>query len=463
MKKNSEYNSSSSIDSHEYALEHSKDIYEQNWFQAIKQKDFNSALQTLEEKSEHSIVEKLWWIRCQLNLKLLPSSTLVTPLEEAYEKIDERSTLLAASTYLNASKSLIKSKQTRLAVLTSRKALELLKESEIAEVYKESLEKELEDANNKKQSTKYISELEDELKKLSNIGLIEKPRERYTLDKASNKEIANNNELEDAETNSKKQIQRADKKTKKKKKSFPLGYILAGLFFMLLGLSYNFIFTKESSLLTNIDYNIKVPNPIAPKSDISQNSKVEELELTSSDLNQAKLNEVEQRITSIQTENEIVEQEVSKDTVEDSKVVDSVVEDSEQGPPSYTENKNTQDYSNDIDLEPIPREKIPDVQPRRNTQRPELIDQSPRRVAPTLPKSSRGIKAYDVERFDPPLKYKTITSTEVLSAPSLLSNSLARLKTDTHVLVIRRMGLWLEIQSTQGSIGYIYAQDASEL
>jgi len=453
MKKNSENNSSLDIDSHEYALKHSKNIQEQDWYEAINQKDFNSALQTLEKKNDHSIIEKLWWIRCQLNLKLLPASTLVTPLEEAYEKINDDSNLLAASTYLNASKSLIKGKQTRLAVLTSRKAFELLKESEISKVYKESLEREIKSASEKKQSTKYINELEDELKTLSSINLVEKPREEYTIDRVSDDETTKKTEVNAIDTS---HVDKTIKTKKKAKKTFPLGYILAGLFFILLGLSYSFIFTKESSLLTNIDYNIKVPNPITPKSELSKDSSLEDLDLTET-TEEPKLSEVEKRITSIQTneekieESEIVEDLQAEQTQEDTPITSSDT------------SVKTEDYSEDIDLEPIPKGKIPNIETRENTQLPELIEQSPRRVAPTLPESSRGIKAYDVERFDPPLKYKTITSTEVLSAPSLLSNSLARLKTDTHILVVRKMGLWLEIQSTQGSIGYIYAQDASRL
>lgn len=85
-----------------------------------------------------------------------------------------------------------------------------------------------------------------------------------------------------------------------------------------------------------------------------------------------------------------------------------------------------------------------------------------------LPPSSRSLdgsplRPYEVEQFNPPLRYETLTSTEVLAAPSLLARSLARLEPKTPVDVKARMGLWLELRSTGGNVGYIYAQDAMPL
>jgi hypothetical protein len=73
------------------------------------------------------------------------------------------------------------------------------------------------------------------------------------------------------------------------------------------------------------------------------------------------------------------------------------------------------------------------------------------------------LRSYEVEKFDPPLVFETITGTNVLSAPSLLSPSITRLDAHTHIQVTARMGFWLEILSNHGRIGYIYAQDATEL
>jgi hypothetical protein len=72
------------------------------------------------------------------------------------------------------------------------------------------------------------------------------------------------------------------------------------------------------------------------------------------------------------------------------------------------------------------------------------------------------LRSYEVRQFNPPLRFRTITATEVLSAPSLLANSLAHLEAQTPVDVTAHMGQWLELRSSRGHVGYIYAQDAEE-
>jgi len=73
-----------------------------------------------------------------------------------------------------------------------------------------------------------------------------------------------------------------------------------------------------------------------------------------------------------------------------------------------------------------------------------------------------ALQSYEVERYDQPQIYETITATNVLAAPSLLSQSITRLKSETPIHVTARMGLWLELISNEGKIGYIFAQDAEK-
>ncbi len=468
---------SKNIASYEYAQKNSPNSKELDWFKLIEKKDFKSALDILEKKTELSVLEKLWWIRCQLNLKLLPASTLVSPLEQAYDKITEEHKALAASTYLATCESLINKKQSRLSVLTSKKAFQLLEEQEIAVIYADCLKNEIKEARDKKQTTSYISELESELENLEKDTF----NTEYGLEK-------NKEELEDIsraiseKDTAQEEIAKIAHSKENTKKSFPLAYILAGLLLILLGFSYNFIFTKEQNQLARVDYNIKVPQPLSPKialPKIDSNLDARELEtlekrkILNNDTkspNLKILEDVQKRITSLNTNTESIEKANDEEEKEEEVLLSEQEEPISNSTPledSEDITSGAKDYSEEIDLEPIPKEKIPNLSPETNS-KPELIDQSPKRVEsrkinPRLPKASKGIKAYDVREFDPPLKYKTITSTEVLSSPSLLSNSLARLKLDTHVQVIRKIGLWLEIRSTQGRIGYIYAQDASKL
>jgi hypothetical protein len=70
------------------------------------------------------------------------------------------------------------------------------------------------------------------------------------------------------------------------------------------------------------------------------------------------------------------------------------------------------------------------------------------------------MQPYEVKVFDRPVLYRTITSTNVLSAPSVLATAVARLESEATVQVTSRMGHWLEIESSGGRRGYIYAQNA---
>ncbi|HQH26990.1 MAG TPA: hypothetical protein PLP17_06300 [Oligoflexia bacterium] len=72
------------------------------------------------------------------------------------------------------------------------------------------------------------------------------------------------------------------------------------------------------------------------------------------------------------------------------------------------------------------------------------------------------LRSFEVQQFNPPLRYRTITATDVLSAPSLLASTYARLEADIPVDVTARMGQWLELRSQKGQVGYIYAQDAEQ-
>jgi hypothetical protein len=69
------------------------------------------------------------------------------------------------------------------------------------------------------------------------------------------------------------------------------------------------------------------------------------------------------------------------------------------------------------------------------------------------------LKSYEVEKFDPPVLFYTVTSTNVLSAPSLMSQSIARIEAKTTVRVTSIMGQWAEIRSNAGRLGYIFLKD----
>ncbi len=120
----------------------------------------------------------------------------------------------------------------------------------------------------------------------------------------------------------------------------------------------------------------------------------------------------------------------------------------------------------------IAKNNIPDMAPGRfSTTKVEDVGNSPRKTTANTPKKNAGRSnetlssaqagAEKNQSFDPPRLYRTITPTEVLAAPSLLAKSLARLEANTPVHVTKSMGHWLELRSTGGRTGFIYAQDAA--
>jgi hypothetical protein len=107
----------------------------------------------------------------------------------------------------------------------------------------------------------------------------------------------------------------------------------------------------------------------------------------------------------------------------------------------------------------IQRNNVPTLDPGRfSTTRVEDVGTSGRK---TPAPETAPLASTEAENYDPPRLFRTITPTEVLAAPSLLAKSLARLEAETPVHVTRKMGHWLELRSTGGNVGYIYAQDAN--
>ena len=70
------------------------------------------------------------------------------------------------------------------------------------------------------------------------------------------------------------------------------------------------------------------------------------------------------------------------------------------------------------------------------------------------------LRSYEVQKFEPALRYKTIASTKVVSAPSVLSHTMAELRAGTPVHVSAKLGTWFEIRAADGRAGYIYTQNA---
>lgn len=79
------------------------------------------------------------------------------------------------------------------------------------------------------------------------------------------------------------------------------------------------------------------------------------------------------------------------------------------------------------------------------------------------PVDGSPVRPHEVREFPKQTYYRTITSTEVFSSPSLLAHSVARLEKGAKIEVVAQLGLWLEVVSQKGRKGYLYAQDAVKI
>lgn len=73
------------------------------------------------------------------------------------------------------------------------------------------------------------------------------------------------------------------------------------------------------------------------------------------------------------------------------------------------------------------------------------------------------LQGYAIEQFDPPVMFRTIARTDVMSAPSVIATSLATLSAESKIQVVSKMGKWLEVKSSEGRRGYIHLQDAVQI
>ena len=73
------------------------------------------------------------------------------------------------------------------------------------------------------------------------------------------------------------------------------------------------------------------------------------------------------------------------------------------------------------------------------------------------------LKPLEVTKFDEPKVFRVLKDVEVQASPSMLAKPVSKLEANSKVHAAARFGQWLEVVSTKGRKGYIFAQDAIEL
>ena len=464
---------------------------------------------------------RLWWTQCQLELGRLPITALTAPLEEIAKSVQPKPELhaLCTGTLVKAAVGVIKKNQFRLGVGLLERALELAQGSlmvsatniqEIRKTYRTIITEEIKRAPARKEPKSYLDLLEKKLAAIEtniednappSIPPVEHPVRKPVkrLDAKSmlvEAAAARSGVPEDADF------------SEPRRRPATLLYVCAAIATLLIaavsvyqfapqsiaGLIKRSPLGAESGAQTAVAMTFPQERKLAaPALDNRETADGQSLDSVGKRLAQlsittAKENTEARSAKSMAEDPEIDHgalnsdraKKLPKNTPSDDEVVsltnlpeaENAIK--EKKPPMYDPGKlgrtEVQPVGTSDRKSPIPRESLGGM----------TVDSNGRVYGP--PKSSTGsgspgagstgsgprraldggpLQTYEVEQFNPPLLYRTITSTEVLSAPSLVSSALARLENDTPVHVSAKLGQWLELRSTGGKVGYIYAQDAT--
>ncbi|MCC6220025.1 MAG: hypothetical protein IT291_02160 [Deltaproteobacteria bacterium] len=473
------------------------------WKSYIRDGKFSEALSLIDRSlvdDPHCIETRLWWVYCQLGVGGLPLSALSAPLEEIMPQLEGEKKLarLSASVFSKLGAGLVKREQWRLAVVMLGRASRFLEADDgassservaLARLFSKAISCELERAEDRRGNKSYIDELK---KKLSDVN------ERLSrLEK-----LCANGHLESPA----KELEMASPITSTSPELFPnaertkphlVAYLV--IFVLLLALvgggvavtqyrqakkvaAFNAAIAVAASKLARAE--VAMPLVARHGEVMDDNSELESV--------RDRLNNLAERLKVDVSETSLKDGQ-SVEPLATAQAVDKELmrpepTDAEKGDsptgalksPKETSGRDSARLEDvpELSLEELRTTKSEDLGMVNNGESSSRYVRGPdgRLYGPALeggertsaggaselPKTLDGseLKAYNVERFEPPLVYRTIVETRVIEAPSSLGAVIAELRRDAKVQVIARMGHWLEVRSVQGKRGYIYAQDA---
>lgn len=473
------------------------------WRAELQRGEFEDALRIIEDRLAHdpdSLETRLWWVRCQLELGALPLSALTSPLQEIAEqlKLEPQLRQLSRKTYLFLGSRLLGRGQSRLAVLMLERAEEFADDGDadtaaMREVYRQALAAELERAKSRFEAPSYIREVEQKLKDNPSIKQRssvaptdpesgETPA--YSVNgKAKSRLLSSKTVLEHGSA----AISEADgasselsftseeppdpsAEAPKRAKLAPAIFVL--LLLALAGGSW-FLWGPDGDGLDArlamraelvADDHLRLPPlPVGVPA-----------ESPGLDALRSRLDRLAGKLEpGARPEQEGAEVDLAQ--LEKAPPIPSPQ-------PPATQNASAQG------IEPLPpsrqevQAKTPLLDPERLA-KVQVEDGGGRhRGMPIDGRYARGpdgrlygpgigrpegkaldgsrLQAYEVEEFQEPVLYKTLAATDVLEAPSSLAPAIDRIDANAKIQVVSRMGNWLELRSTGGRRGYIYAQDA---
>ncbi len=480
--------------------------------------DFGSALSYLDGELLNrptDLAIKLWWIRCQLEVQNLPLSALTTPLEEFFSATDRTPELdrLALANSLILGEKLVGRAQFRIAAAVLERALTLadkpgLTESSEFELIKSTLlgalREELKRLGTRVEKRAAVSDLESKIPLLE-MRQPKSPRKTQApfaapTPPASRKEgpasqgttrlsaktilsqIANefpaeviNDGRNDLEPDSRPLIDKLSQpfpadpwlKSDGEKLSFTHNlkrgtFLVGGGALMILG-AYQLSQLLSLSTLLSSSPHLDEALAMYTEGEVSESLSLPVITLRLSAQEEgSKLDALAVRLTKLG----------SADITPDTSAVDlaatrAAEPDPLAQPPMSKELPAalSSEATGRVVEAKLPPAKIPSLDPAQMAQN-KVEDLG----SAALPPGSFGgrtldgqpVRAFPVERFNPPLIFRTLTATKVLEAPSELAPEVTRLKSEAEVRVVSRVGKWLELQSTGGKRGFIFSQDAAQ-
>lgn len=441
------------------------------WSDDLSKKNYSEALKKIDAfliDHPDDLNARLWWVQCQAESGSVPPTALSAPLEEILPKLKEENRLFEGSVaaFLRISLQLLEKKQTKLAALLLERAYDFAKKGrslpvesreQIRETLLTTLKQERERAELKREAKPYISSIDSRIAEYSKHET-ESPKAESVPQVKRNSRLSSASVLEAALTERDQISDVPAAKVEERHTGAAILISLLGGLMIILGLLFSKVLTpQESNLEERLAINLMpsgFPSLVLPSVEFSESG--------------GSLDSVSKRLERMRKDKE----QAATQNLTWNGPTPTAAPTALPPPPVITRAPITREE----------RQKIPEMNPERLATAVvqslgRTVDQGP--IAGNIVRGPDGriygpppsdpsarsldglqLQPVEVDQLGEPKMYKIIASTAVFSAPSVVAQAVAKLEVGAKVQVVAKMGKWLELRSSGGRRGYIYAQDA---
>lgn len=462
-----------------------------SWAELIEQNEHQAALQKIEEALHadgSDLAARLWWVLCQLELGSLPAMALTTPLEEIYKELENEPRLHApgCEAFLRVAELLMQRGQLRLAVVMAERALALAKRAQsfgpkernaVAAAYRLVAVRELERAEKKLEAGEYVDSLKASIEAAADEA--DEPA-RPTADEAE-PEVSAGRVRKSAVFNSKSILEESlrddqpaagsaePNEPAPTRRSWrpPRMLLVAGIFLLLVSALLSSNLLHVGADLADVELAMASPVSQGAPAFLPEPGRLRAVTIDSSDLDS-----VQDRLNQLAIGSGRSDEKPAPsldDALQDPSVDSSLMKPAPQPKldtaavrPERRPSASAGESVASVDPAGVDVSRVEDLG-RSGPSR--LAKGRDGRLYGPAPQEARGldgspVTGVEVQQFSKPELYRTVTPTAVLEAPSVLSPAVERLEANAKIQVVSRMGQWLELRSSGGRRGYIFAQDA---